>query len=347
MSAHPCPRLFQVEAMRDGRLTGLERASFERHLSTCSTCSREADALETLAQALRASARDRVDELHVRRERTRLLASFYGFLVPAERRGATRRLLWPAAGAALVVGCVVAWRVRPGARAAHPSNVVIRADGATAWSEHVDADDETVTLEHGALWIHIDHSFGHRRLVVVLPDGELEDTGTTFTVNAEDHRTTRVTVLEGRVVLRIRGRPSVTLVEGDTWGQEGPPAVSGRTTSAPLPATSSREERPIPTARSTPSPRSPAPLASAPDPSVDFRAAMAALDIGDNCQAAAAFASFSVEHPRDPRAEDAAYMRVVALQRCGDKERLKEAALEYLRRYPAGFRHREAESLSR
>jgi RNA polymerase sigma factor (sigma-70 family) len=83
------------------------------------------------------------------------------------------------------------------------------------------------------------------------------------------------------------------------------------------------------------------------DPSVDFRAAMAALDVGDNHQAAAAFVNFLEKHPRDARAEDAAYLRVIAFQRSGDSAGTKQAALEYLRRYPAGFRQAEVEPLSR
>jgi TolA-binding protein len=74
---------------------------------------------------------------------------------------------------------------------------------------------------------------------------------------------------------------------------------------------------------------------------------MAALDVGDNHQAAAAFAGFLEKHPRDPRSEDAAYLRVVALQRSGDIAGMKQTALEYLRRYPAGFRQAEVEPLSR
>jgi hypothetical protein len=39
----------------------------------------------------------------------------------------------------------------------------------------MESDREVVTLEHGALWIHVEHTPGARRLLVVLPDGELED----------------------------------------------------------------------------------------------------------------------------------------------------------------------------
>jgi TolA-binding protein len=69
--------------------------------------------------------------------------------------------------------------------------------------------------------------------------------------------------------------------------------------------------------RRTPSPRSSAAVAASPasDPSVDFRGAIAALDVADNHQAGAAFADFLEKHPRDSRSEDAAYLRVIALVR--------------------------------
>ena len=74
---------------------------------------------------------------------------------------------------------------------------------------------------------------------------------------------------------------------------------------------------------------------------------MAALNSGAHGEAAAAFGRFLAKHPRDPRAEDAAYLRIIALQRSGDTGAMKDAALTYLRRYPKGFRRAEAERLSR
>ena len=73
---------------------------------------------------------------------------------------------------------------------------------------------------------------------------------------------------------------------------------------------------------------------------------MAALDRGDNSQAAALFNAFVVAHPRDSRAEDALYLRVIALQRTGNSSATERAANDYLRRYPHGFRTAEIESLS-
>lgn len=351
MSATPCPRLFEAGAMRDGRLTGVERASFERHVTVCPACSREVQALEALAESLCASPPDHaaVDELHVRRERTRLLAAFdSGLLAPRRSWGVVHRLLGSAAVAALVIAILVLPRMRRAAEAPAHASAVVHADTTAVWAERMVGERENVVLERGALWIHVDHSSGEGRLLVVLPDGEMEDIGTTFMVSADDSRTTRVAVQEGHVVLRLRGQAPIALGPGDTWIPDPRPAASARASVAPPanPAPPARLDR---GERSTPSPRPSASLASLPasDASVDFRAAMAALDVGDNHQAAEAFADFLEKHPRNPQSEDAAYLRVVALQRSGDIAGVKHAALEYLRRYPAGFRLAEVEPLSR
>jgi FecR protein len=359
MSAVPCPRQFEVEAARDGRLIGAELASFERHMVGCPACLREAKAFEGVADALRASPRDArgEDMLHVRRERTRLLAAFDRALVGAEHSsGARRRLLWSAAVTALVTCAFVLWRVRPAAQPVHAS-AVVHADSTAVWSARRDGNREQIVLDRGALWIHVDHSSGDDRLLVVLPDGELEDTGTTFTVSAEEGRTMRVAVQEGSVVIRIRGQPPVSVGAGDIWVPEARPvalasaSASACASSAPPAQPTPREQlslsTPPPPLSARPGPSAPPATAVQPEPSVDFRAAMAALDVGDNAEAAAAFATFLVKHPHDPRAEDAAYLRVIALQRSGDTSRMKWAAQEYLRRHPRGFRRAEMETLSR
>ena len=340
--------------MRDGRLAGAERASFERHVTACPACLREVQALEALAESLRVRSPDRTaaDELHVRRERTRLLAAFDRALVAPEQPRTFRQLLiWPAAVAALVVAVllVLPSMRRPAEPRAHASRAVVHADSTSVWAERTEGDRENVVLERGALWIHVDHLSGEGRLLVVLPDGELEDIGTTFTVSADDGRTTRVAVQEGHVVLRLRGQAAIALGPGDTWIPDPRPVASASASVAPPSADPVLPARPDRVEQSTPSPRRSAALAPPPasDPSVDFRAAMAALDVGDNHQAAAAFATFLEKHPSDARAEDAAYLRIIAFQRSGDSAGLKQAALEYLRRYPAGFRHAEVDTLSR
>jgi hypothetical protein len=337
--------------MRDGRLTGAERATFERHITVCPPCSNEVRALEALAESLCLEVPDHAvaDELHARRERTRLLAAFdRALLKPEQPRNGRHRLFRPAAALALGVAILVLPRMlRRPALPVHTFSAVVHADSVSVWSERMEGDRENVVLERGALWIHVDHSLGGGRLLVVLPDGELEDTGTTFTVSADDGHTTRVAVQEGHVVLRLRGQAAIALGPGDTWIPDPRPVASAPASVAPPadPAPTARLDR---IERSASSPRPPASLSPpASDPSGDFRAAMAALHVGDNHQAAAGFANFLDKHPRDARAEDAAYLRVVALQRSGDSAGMKQAALEYLRRYPAGFRQAEVEPLSR
>jgi len=347
MTRATCPRLFEVEAARDGRLAGAELASFARHMSACPVCSREAQALDAPAAALRAGSAGKRDELYVRRERTRLLASFdQGLLVPQPAWG--RRLLWLAPLAALAAGLLMLRRT-PAPQPARSSSAVVRASSAALWSETTRDQLEQVRLERGSLWLHVDHaSRPSRRLLVLLPDGELEDTGTTFSVSTEDGRTTRVEVQDGSVVLRVRGRLPVALGAGETWNPGPTPAASAAaspTPSAETPPTL-RAAPPSPTA---PAASSAEPLAPSvlPNPSDDFRAAMARLDSGDSLGAAAAFATFLAKHPRDPRAEDAAYLRVIALHRSGDDSSMKQAAQTYLSRYPTGFRRAEVAALSR
>jgi hypothetical protein len=347
MSVAVCPRLFEAEAMRDGRLVGDERASFERHIAMCPVCAREVRALEALAETLCAAPRhDEADELHVRRERTRLLAAFDQALVVPERHRPPLLLLGMAAAAALVVCLAVLWRVRPALPDAPASSAVVHADAAAVWSKRREGDRDEVVLERGALWIHVHHAAVGGRFVVALPDGELEDIGTTFTVSAEDGRTKSVTVEEGRVLLRLRDRPPVTLASGDTWVADAPArtarGIASGSSEPALSGASAREGRGAP--RRSPEPAGPNPAA---DPAADFRAAMNALDIGNNREAAARFEGFLQSHPRDARAEDAAYLRVIALQRAGDHGEMQDAARGYLRLYPDGFRHAEVDRLAR
>lgn len=347
MKPASCARLFEAEAMRDGRLAGAARASFERHIASCAACAREVEALASLADALRAAPSSPPDELRVRRERTRLLAAFDRELISPERPpSARRRLIFSVVLAAAAVSMLALWgshRAAEPVRIANASSAVVRAGNAAEWSQRTEGDREAIVLERGELWIRVDHARGTRRVIVLLPDGELEDTGTTFTVSAEAGRTARVAVEEGSVVLRVRGRPPVAIDAGGVWTPTAQPEHS-----APV-VVASGGVPPAPSLRDSHSPRVPAPSASgvANDASADFRAAMSALDRGDNRQAAVAFASFVVKHPRDARAEDAAYLRVIALERCGDRDGAKAAAHEYLRSYPVGFRRTEVELLAR
>ena len=370
MTKLACPRLFEAEALRDGRLVGAERLSFLRHLDSCARCSREVVELQTLADRLcNSGAEADADELHARRERTRLLAAFDAKLAPPERTLAARGWLACAAAASLLVlSFFMYFRARSVAAPDTERAVVVHADGSASWSRQSEGPVEKILLERGALSIHVDHARQRQRLLVVLPDGELEDIGTTFTVSAEAGRTTRVSVVSGSVVVRIRGQAPLALRAGDTWRPSQaagdstcpncePPPAAGATSAAIIPP-SAAPASPLSSTRVqgartavTPSDRRASPAASAeghePTPSLDFRAAMMLLDSGDNGAAAARFSSFLNAHPRDARCEDAAYLRVIALQRTGDVGSMREAASRYLRQYPNGFRRAEVAALAR
>jgi TolA-binding protein len=361
MKANPCPRLFEAEAIRDGRVAGAELASFARHSAVCPACRREVQALDELAGALRAGTQGgandgaQTDELRTARARTRLIAAFDQTLRsegrPADRALVWRWALWPAAAVALVAGVLLWGRTRPAPTAGTSAGLVVEPGAAAVWSKRSDGDRERVVLDQGALRIQVDHSRHQTKLVVALPDGELEDIGTTFTVSVANGRTTRVAVQEGIVVLRIRGAAPVALAAGAVWLPEPPRPAAPAATVSPGPP------NPLPSAMASP-PRARSPIVSrtakarpvgapdAPDPGVAFRAAVAVLETGAHREAAAAFARFLVEHPRDPRAEDAAYLRVIALQRCGAAQETRRAAQAYLQLYPTGFRRTEIEKLS-
>ncbi|MCA9641288.1 MAG: outer membrane protein assembly factor BamD, partial [Myxococcales bacterium] len=78
----------------------------------------------------------------------------------------------------------------------------------------------------------------------------------------------------------------------------------------------------------------------------DFEVAMRAFRGGSWSQAAQLFAAFEAQHPNSRRSEDAAYLRVVALQRSGQSAQMQAAARTYLARYPNGFRAKEVQALS-
>jgi hypothetical protein len=351
MTNGTCARLFEVEALRDGRLGGAERRSFERHLGACSVCAREAQSLEKLAEAVRRGADEqgRRDELRLWRERSRLLAAFDGALVSSKHRFHVRRsVLWPTATAGIVAAIVIFGHGRSAIEPLRETRTSIHADGGTVWSKRIgNADRQEITLERGVLRIHVEHAPGSGGVVVRLPDGELEDVGTTFSVSVEGMHTTRVEVEEGEVALRLHGRPSVEIEAGNVWIPEAPAVIEPA-----IPAPASQVEAPRERDRSAfrSSTRSvrfrEAPAVATPDPLVDFRTASEALRAGDNRHAAAAFTRFLADHPRDPMAEDAAYLRVIALQRMGAEDDMRRAAEAYLERFPSGFRHAEVQRLA-
>jgi hypothetical protein len=340
MSASRCPRLFEIEAARDGRLTGRALASLDVHRRSCAQCRAESSLLDAMASALGALPVAETDALTMRRQRQRLLARFNDAQVSPP---AHRRRTW--AAVALVAACAVAFVLVVHSRRGDPSPtasraatpvdpITIVAQGAT-WSRIDDGATTRVRLDDGELDVHVAHGDTPHAFVVELPDGQLEDVGTTFRVRVHGGQTVAVDVGEGIVVLRRTGRDPTTIVAGGSWSAESPSA-----TGASAPASNVATAPPRAT---TPPKREPDDGASA----REFRDAVTTLNAGDNVAAACELRAFLARHPAGAQAEDAAYLLVLALRRAGDDTGARDAARAYLRKYPHGFRRTEVETLAR
>ena len=343
MTAVSCVRISEVEAARDGRLTGAERKSFERHLPLCADCREEDRKLNALADCLRAVPAPEPDEMASRRRRQQLLLEADRQVVagtPAPRRFGLVFAVVVAAALLLFVGQRFYTR-RPASVATVPTAnaeiATIRAAEGARWSKARDGLIERIDLQEGELAIAVHGSAGEH-VVVKLPDGELEDLGTRFIVVVQAGATKQVVVQEGLVVLRLRDRAPVHIGAGSSWVRETPAVASASLivppiTSAPLVAAPKMKL---------------APSAEPSDidvPGAELKVAMGSYRSGNHREAAAKFAAFIQAHPGDARSEDASYLRIVALQRAGDHAAARVAAKEYLTRYPKGFRVPEVEGM--
>jgi hypothetical protein len=344
MSAGRCPRLFEVEAARDERLTGQSRDALDLHVGGCPQCRAEARTFQLLAASLDALPVPATDVLKVRRERQRLLAAFNEELLSPPTRG---RRAWMAAGivaAGVAATTSAVLRHRAGAAPApsvadDPVSIVATAPRAAWWRTELGATTR-VRLDEGGLDIHVEHRDRAHRLIVSVPDGELEDVGTTFHVEVHGGHTTAVTVLEGMVVLRRAERSAVTIAAGQSWVPEVS-AEPGHLATADPPSHGSAPSPPLPSASEQPR------GAGTSAVSREFRDAVDLLEAGNDAAASNALHAFVAHHPGDSRAQDAAYLLVLALRRSGDEAGAREAARDYLLRYAAGFRRPEIESIAR
>lgn len=103
MKPPACSRLWQAEAIDDGRLGGSELASFERHARSCRTCSREVERLRELRELSSGLPELEASSLERRRQRQRLLWQANQMTVEPPRRVSRRAL-----GAAVVLAATTA-----------------------------------------------------------------------------------------------------------------------------------------------------------------------------------------------------------------------------------------------
>jgi hypothetical protein len=345
--AAECHRRWEVDAYREGKLGARDAGRFERHVRICASCARQMERDEGLRRMVRELPDGEPDALELRRIRGNVMRD----LATGVASPARPRWVLAAAGVAVAVAGLVAWRVA--ARSSVPGTSVVvgtpaelrapvespsvpsaqafagsvGALAASRWTQTREDGVERVLLEAGWVRIHVRPQHEGERFLVEVPDGELEVRGTTFEVTVENAQTTGVHVDDGVVELRLRGRDPERLAAGDLW-----PA------SAPVVATATTVARPAPSV--------PARLEPVRDGAAEaYKAAMQLLLAGRDAEAAAAFEAFLLAHPGAPQSEDASYLEAVALARAGRTDAAALAAEQHLRRFPSSFHTKEAAGL--
>jgi hypothetical protein len=337
MTAAICPRLWEVEAARDGRLERGALATLERHATGCEQCRARRASLEAVAYGLRAAS-PMLDEVALRRTRLAMLQRAASLLGPrrAQLGSRSRPLIFAAVGAvALASAALLSMRVDLHPAIRHPAQhllVVATPIGSAAWRRHSAPDAERIDLDEGSLRVAVHRSPSDPRVVVRVPEGEIEDVGTLFEITVRDGHTAKLSVSRGEVVFRRFGRPDLRLQAGAAWTPVAdahdplevavttPPRTAAHATAAP----SAKSSLPRGKTRATAA-------AVSPERTVP-------LDQAAETQPPAA--------TPDTAAEDAAYLQVLALLREGRTDEARLAAAGYLRKFPAGFRRPEVEKIA-
>jgi len=350
VTPHSCTRAWEIDAYREGRLGPRDAESVERHLRACAECSARMKSDERLRALGLALPVDEPDDLALHRLRARVLRDAAAHVTP--RSGPSWRA---AAAAGLAVACAAGLAVvvhrTPSPTPAYavaldstahekvsaPARVApevlagtVAAETGARWTQARDQGRERVGLQDGKIRVHVRPQGPDESFVVALPDGELEVRGTTFEVTVRDGETSLVSVQSGVVELRLRGRPVVRLVEGDTWTD------SARVSASPALPTPSAPPRAAPAAST--------PVAS-PDGdegASSYADALGRLREGRYEDAAAAFHAIVEKWPGSSQAEDASFLEAVALARAGRPDAAGLAAERHLASFPRSFHKKEA-----
>lgn len=361
-----CRETRAVEALHDGRLPPEHAEALRLHLVTCAVCSSEAGRLELLSSTLTALPDPESSKERVAAGRRRLLDSARRLgekPSPSVGRMAGFAL---AACAAVTVASFGLERakvrphepvaVRAVAAAANELVLTVKPAAGTTWSRASSDLAETLALTDGELAVRVSRHAATRRLLVTLPDGELEDVGTVFSVEVHAGKTRAVSVSEGRVALRLRGRSELLLSAGESFHAPDADAVrapSALPPSAPLrseaaPSADERtasEPRPAVNTRGGSRPGSASEEAHACPSATLFQDGVQAFKRGEYGTAATLLERFSAACGHGNHGEDAAYLRMVALARAGRRADARAQAAAYLSAFPNGFRRKEAEKL--
>lgn len=312
-----CPQSWEIEAARDGRLSGDALTAVARHVEQCVECRELSNYFSGLGHALRELDAPTVDDAAVRRLRQTVLgaadAEMSGRSAPPTRsraqRGERAAIVFSLVAAA-VVGLAVWKQHRPSEPALVSTTTTVETvdEGGARWTQSTSAGVDWIDLTDGTLRLRVQHTPGSHRVHVRVPDGEIEDIGTTFHVVVRRGRTERVGVDEGRVTIRLANMAPITISSGATWERPEEPVAAPATVPV-VSAPSSTPTPSVPTTKKThaaPSARLVEPVDASPSAS-----------------------------------EDAVYLETISLLRAGRSVEARATAQDYLRRFPDGFRREE------
>lgn len=273
---------------------------------------------------------------------------------------------------------LVALHHRPPPRLAPPRETALRPSDDARFDRTRSAGLEVVTLTQGTLDVTVRPLGPGERFVVRTGDAEVEVRGTAFRIEADQGHIRGVAVAEGAVEVRYAGFSAV-IPSGGSWRATGDAAASTAAPAAPkadpaatatataiaapvAPAPRIAARGPIaPAPRALPEAPAPPPEVAPPEPekvvpavaprgpsaaSIAFADAMQALRRGDYAQSAAQLEGFSSAHGKDPRADEAEYLRAIALQRAGRAADAAAAARRYLSTRPRGAHRAEAQRIA-
>jgi ferric-dicitrate binding protein FerR (iron transport regulator) len=261
----------------------------------------------------------------------------------------------------------------------------VHPSGGARYERATTAGMDTVTLTSGALDVNVRPLLKEERFLVKTADAEIEVRGSSFHIEVDQGRIRGVTVIEGQAEVRYAGFSAV-ITSGGSWRATGdthaandaptpapsaaPIEAPSAAPSAPIVASAPAEERvasrgvtrPMrerPSARPTspvveppPAPEPPAPtVAPRVAPTVsrasrEFAEAMSALGKGDYLASEKQLDAFAASHPGDARADEADYLRAIALQRAGKPAAAAAAAKRYLTTRPGGAHRAEAQKIA-
>ncbi len=319
-----CLRNWEVEAALDGRISGQALTDLDLHVDHCASCANERRSLYSIRTALLESARAHApDPLTLRRIRNSALRRADA----AIKSPRPRRRLSYALVAALLVSLATATLYRIVSNPQPVATIVdVYAAPNASWSSRIEGGAKRVELREGTIDVVVHRKPGDPQVLVFVPDGVIEDVGTTFTVSVVSGNTESIRVSEGAVVFSKHDQAPIRVEAGSFWMASPPvheiPSVIACSPSARESVPGDRVKRPGVLKQET----------SRPPPS------------HTPLSEASAIASIGLPSPSGAE-EDTAYLRVITLLREGRRGEAKSAAGQYLQDYPNGFRRPEIERI--